>query len=59
MVLLAAFAILAQTQPTELTMKVDGVERTALVFAPSVPSAHPPVVWRVNLEPYNSGPRRT
>ncbi|MBN9503966.1 MAG: hypothetical protein BGO01_03065 [Armatimonadetes bacterium 55-13] len=35
----------AASEPETRTFKVDGVERTALVYAPSVKTAHPPLVF--------------
>jgi len=41
----AMLAASLQLNQQSVTLKIDGVERTALVFAPSVPSSHPPVVF--------------
>jgi len=39
------FAAVLQSSPQSVTLKIDGVERTALVFAPAIPSPRPPVVF--------------
>ncbi|MFX9042751.1 hypothetical protein ABTN45_20230, partial [Acinetobacter baumannii] len=41
--LIALVSLAAAPEPIEL--QVDGVRRTAILYRPSVPSAHPPVVF--------------
>jgi len=41
----AILAASVQLNSQSITLKVDGVERTALVFAPTIPSPNPPVVF--------------
>jgi len=41
----ALLAASLQLRPETVALKIDGVERTALIFAPTVPSAHPPIVF--------------
>jgi len=41
----AMLAVSVQVRSQSITLKIDGVERTALIFAPTVASAHPPVVF--------------
>ena len=43
--LIATLAALIQVDSQSLSLNVDGVERTAMVFAPTVPSKNPPVVF--------------
>ena len=38
-------AALVQSGQQTITLNINGVERTALIFAPTVPSPHPPVVF--------------
>ena len=43
--MLSVLALLISAKPERVTLDIDGLKRTALVFAPTVASGHPPVVF--------------